>query len=159
MGGTGQAILLAVFVIATSVWVGGYVAIGATARAARVTLDAPHRVEFFRALGRGYLWIGTPALGLALATGAVLARHHAWDATLVSAVVVAALLLVGLAVAVAQARAMTRLRGRAVGSPHDTQLASSVRAGARRATLLRAALGLLTLVLVVLGSLLTTARP
>lgn len=154
MDGAGQALLLAVFVIATSVWVGGYVAIGAAARAAHVTLDGPARVEFFRTLGRGYLRLGTPALLLALATGAALARGHEWDGTLLATVVVAALLLAGLAVAVAQARAMTRLRGRAVRSPDDPQLASQVRVGARRATVLRAALGLFTLTLVVLGSFL-----
>ncbi|HEY3534113.1 MAG TPA: hypothetical protein VGK60_00995 [Pedococcus sp.] len=158
MGAAGQALLLAVFVVATSVWVGGYVAIGAAARAAHQALDAPRRVEFFRALGRGYLWLGTPALVVALGTGAVLARGHAWDRTLVSTVMVAALLVVGLAVAVAQARAMTGLRRRAVDRPDDPALAQRVRAGGRRATALRATLGLLTLALVVLGSFLAGHR-
>lgn len=154
MGAAGQALLLTVFVLATSIWVGGYVAIGAAARAAHVALDAPRRVEFFRALGRSYLWVGTPALFVALATGAALARGHAWDGTLVATVVVTALLVVGLAVAVGQARAMTRLRRRAVDAPDDPDTAQRVRAGGRRATALRAALGLLTLSLVVLGSFL-----
>lgn len=80
MSQTVQAVLLAVFILATSVWVGGYVAVAVVARAASATLDAAGRVAFFRSLGRSYLWVGVPALVIALATGAILARDHDWDA-------------------------------------------------------------------------------
>jgi uncharacterized membrane protein len=157
MGETGHALLLTVFMVATSIWVGGYVAIGVVARSATATLDGPARVAFFRSLGRSYLRVGTPALIVALATGTALLWGRGWDALLIATVAVVALLLIGLAVAVAQARAMTRLRGRAVQEPGDEGLAAGVRSGARRATALRAALGLLTIAAVVLGSFLASS--
>jgi hypothetical protein len=156
MGEAGQALLLSVFTVSASIWVGGYVAIGVVARSAGATHDGPARVAFFRSLGRSYLRVGTPALLVALGTGAALLRGRRWDALLAATVAVVALLLIGLAVAVAQARAMTRLRSRAVREPGDEQLAARVRSGGRRATALRAALGLLTLAAVVLGSFLAS---
>ena len=155
MDGTGRALLLSVFVVATSIWVGGYVAIGVVARAATTTLDGPGRVAFFRSLGRSYLWVGTPALLVALATGAALLRGHRWDALVAATIATAVLLLVGLAVGVVQARAMTRLRSRSVRQPSDAGLAEQVRTGAHRATALRAVIGLLTIAMVVLGAFLT----
>jgi len=158
MGAVGHALLLTVFTVATSIWVGGYVAIGVVARSAAATLDGASRVAFFRSLGRSYLRVGTPALVVAIVTGAALVWGHEWDTLLRATVAVVALLLIGLAVAVAQARAMTRLRRRATQQSDDAQLADDVRSGARRATALRAALGLLTIALVVLGSFLATGR-
>ncbi|NLE78463.1 MAG: hypothetical protein GX610_02605 [Rhodococcus sp.] len=149
-----EAILLAVFVLATSIWIGGYVAIAVVARTATTTLSTAERVTFFRSLGRAYFWVGCPALIVALATGAVLARDLAWDALLVTTVVIAALLVVSFAVAVAQARRMTRLRRALLQSPDDEQLTARVRAGARAAAGLRAALGVLSVILVVLGAFL-----
>jgi hypothetical protein len=116
-------------------------------------------VSFFRTLGRSYLRVGTPALIVALGTGAALLWGRRWDALLAATVAVVALLLIGLAVAVAQARAMTRLRGQAVSQPGDEQLAARVRNGGRRATALRAALGLLTFATVVLGAFLASSGP
>jgi uncharacterized membrane protein len=159
MGDAGHALLLTVFVLAASIWVGGYVAIGVVARTVAATLDGPARVSFFRTLGRSYLRVGTPALIVALGTGAALLWGRRWDALLAATVAVVALLLIGLAVAVAQARAMTRLRGQAVSQPGDEQLAARVRNGGRRATALRAALGLLTFATVVLGAFLASSGP
>jgi hypothetical protein len=51
---------------------------------------------------------------------------------------------------------MTRLRLGALAVPDDLQVATFVRQGARRATLPRAAIGLLSLILIALGSLLAT---
>ncbi|MDN5896770.1 hypothetical protein BSP109_02138 [Brevibacterium sp. Mu109] len=156
MSETVEAIVLAVFIVATSVWVGGYVAIVVVARTTTATLDAGARVAFFRSLGGSYLWVGFPALIVALVTGGVLARDQDWDGLLVVTVVVAALLLVSFAGAVAQARRMSRLRRRLLASPTDTELSEQVRRGARAAGILRAALGLLSLGLVVLGAFLAT---
>jgi hypothetical protein len=91
-----------------------------------------------------------------LVAGGVLVRDREWDALLVTTVVVAVVLLASLAVAVVQARRMTRLRSDLVGSPDDRQLSQTVRRGARAAGGLRAALGLLSLALVVLGAFLAT---
>lgn len=51
---------------------------------------------------------------------------------------------------------MTRLRAAALAAPDDRQLAAQARHGARAATLLRAAIGLLSLALIALGALLAT---
>lgn len=151
MSNFGHGLLVTVLVLSTSVWMGGYVAIGVVTRTATATLQPAERVAFFRSLGRAYLRVGTPALILALASGAVLARDHAWDAALVISLVVAVLLLVLLAVAVQQARRMTRLRHNALEAGDDPATLPAIRNGRRSAAGLRAVLGLLSLILVVLG--------
>ena len=151
-----RAVVLAVFVLATSIWVGGYVAIVVVARTAAATVDPGSRVVFFRSLGRSYLRVGLPALIVALVSGGVLAGGLDWDALLVTTVGVAAVLLVSFAAAVTQARRMTRLRHGLLGSPEDKQLSEQVRRGARAAARLRAVLGLLSVALVVLGAFLAT---
>lgn len=149
-----QALLLAALIISTSVWVGGYVAIVVVARAATATLDSAARVAFFRTLGRSYLWVAGPALLVALVTGAILLHAHEPSALLISTIVLALTLVVFLAVAVAQARRMSRLRDDALAAPDDEQLAMRVRSGGQLAGILRAFLGVLSLTLVVLGSFL-----
>lgn len=156
MSDTTHAVLLGVLTLASCIWVGGYVAIAVVARAASRTLDAAHRVAFFRALGRSYLLVGTPALLVAIGSGAGLASEHAWDGMLDAVVVVAAALMLVLSVGVAQARRMTRLRAAALADPSDAELPRRVRQGARAAAVLRAAIGLLSLTLIALGSLLAT---
>lgn len=156
MSDTTRATLLGVFTLTSCVWVGGYVAIGVVARVATNTLAPIQRVTFFRGLGRAYLPIGAPSLAIALGTGAALASTRGWDAVLIAAVVAAAALVVSLAVGVAQARRMTRLRAAALASPHTEALAHDVLRVARAATLLRAVIGLLSLTLIALGSLLAT---
>jgi len=146
------AVLAFVALLACSIWVGGFVAIGVVARIARAQLDRPAQIAFFRALGRRYLVIGLSALLVALAAGAVLLAQRAWDTTALAAVIVAAALLVATVAGVAQARGMTRSRARAVRSPGDADLARRVRRGAVRATILRAAIGVLTLALVALAA-------
>lgn len=153
MTDTVRVALLAVLVLAACVWVGGYVAIGVVARVATRTLAPAARVPFFRGLGRSYIWVGTPALLVALAIGAALVTDRGWDGTAAVAAVLAALLLAALALGVVQARRMTRLRAAALSSG-SLELAGRVRRGARAATLLRAGIGLLTLALVVVGALL-----
>lgn len=154
MSPTANAILLAFLVIGTSVWIGGYVTIAVVARAATRTLNQTDRVAFFRSLGRLYFWVGTPAVVLALSTGAVLARHMRADGRWVAAVVVAAVLLASFAIAVVQARRMTRLRQRVLTGPPDGVDAVQVARGARTATALRAMLGALSIILVFLGAFL-----
>lgn len=156
MGTAGQAILLAVFFLAASIWVGGYVAIAVAARAATATLEPAGRVAFFRALGHAYLWVGGIALAVALISGGFLLRDHPRDALLIATVLVAAALVVLLIVAVGQARRMTRLRRRALSTEGaaDRDLAAAIARGGRAAGVLRGVLGLLTLALVVLGAFL-----
>lgn len=156
MSATTQAILLGVFMLASCIWVGGYVAITVVARVASRTLAPGQRVAFFRALGRTYLLLGLPALLVAFGTGAGLLTDHSWDGLLTAAVVVAATLVVALAIAVVQARRMTRLRSTALSAPEDRKASARVQHGARLAMLLRAVIGLLSLALIALGALLAT---
>jgi len=149
-----EAIALAVLILATSVWVGGYVAIIVVARSATRVLDAPTRVEFFRSLGRMYFWVGAPALIIALVAGGVLARDLTEDGLFAAIVVIALVLLACFAVAVLQARRMTRLRRSLMTASTDANLSSRVARGARAAGVLRGVLGLLSLALVILGAFL-----
>lgn len=67
----------------------------------------------------------------------------------------AGLLVVGTLAGVAQARRMTRLRRHALRDAEDVGMADWLRRAARRATLLRAGIGALSLALIALGALLT----
>ena len=156
MNDTARAVLVGVFALASCVWVGGYVAVGVVARVATRTLEPMQRVALFRNLGRSYLPISAPALAIALGTGAALAGTHGWNGALVAATVTAAALVIALAVGVVQARRMTRLRTAALASPESNALAGDIQRGSRVATLLRALIGLLSLVLIAIGSVLAT---
>lgn len=144
--------LIAVHALAASIWVGGLVAIFVVARVASRTLEPGQRVEFFRALGRTYGVVGSAALLVALASGAVLLSGHEWDGLMVAAVILAAALLVVTAAGMAQARAMTRLRRQAVTEISGKPLGARVKRGAIVASTLRAFIGIFTLALVVLGA-------
>lgn len=140
----------------TSVWLGGYVAVAVMASSSRAALTADARVTFFRQFGRAYLPVGAGALALALASGGMLLAQRRPDGLTALTVTAALLLVLLLAVGVGQARCQTQLRRRAQQAPADSGLTDSVRRGGRAATLLRAALGLLSLLLVVLGCVLAT---
>ena len=154
MSHTAEAIVLAVLVVATSIWVGGYIAIMVVARVAVRLLDQPVRVAFFRALGRKYFLVGTPSLVVALIAGGVLARDATSGGLYGAIVVISVVLLLCLAVAVRQARRMTRLRLALTATPADERLRLRISSAARTAGLLRGVLGLLSIALVVLGSFL-----
>ncbi|MHB1234738.1 MAG: hypothetical protein ACYCZK_03585 [Microbacteriaceae bacterium] len=156
MSATSQAILLGVFILASCIWVGGYVTIAVVARVATRTLAPGQRVAFFRDLGRTYLLLGVPALLVAFGTGAALLNDRPWDGLLIAAVVVATLLLAALAIGIVQARRMTRLRAASLSTPEDQKASIRVRQEARAAALLRAMIGLLSLALIALGALLAT---
>lgn len=144
--------LIAVHALAASIWVGGLVAIFVVAGVASRTLAPAQRVEFFRALGRTYGVVGSAALLVAMASGAVLLSDHEWDGLVVAAIILAAALLIVTAAGILQARAMTRLRRQAVTQISGRSLDARVRRGAALASTLRACIGILTLALVVLGA-------
>jgi hypothetical protein len=145
------AAVTGLLVLATSVWVGGYVAIAVVARVAGRTRDPASRAAFFRRLGRAYGVVGTVALVVAAVCGAVLLAGRPWSVLLVVTVLVAAALAATTAWGVVQARRMGRLRVRAHEAPGDRTLARRVASGARRAAVLRAGIGVLTLALLALG--------
>ena len=146
--------LIAVTAVASAIWIGGLVAIFVVARVASATLDQAQRISFFRALGRSYGIVGGVALLVALTGGAILLDGHPWDGLLIATAIVAGALMVATVAGIAQARAMTRLRRRALSGP--TLLREQVHRGAIIAAALRGAIGLLTLTLVVLGSALVS---
>ena len=149
-----DGIATAILVLGTAVWLGGFVTIVVVSRVASHTLEPAARVAFFRVLGRVYGIVSASALLLAVVGAGLLVRHRAWGATLLAATVVVAALVVATAIGVRQARAMTRLRRAALAAPDDDALATRVRAGGRRAVVLRAAIGGLTVAAVTLGVLL-----
>ncbi len=144
---------LALLVVTTSIWLGGYVAMAVVARASAKSLEPAVRVAFFRALGRAYLPVGAAALAVGFISGGVLLRQRPVDVLSITAVLIAVLLVVCLGVAVAQARRMTRLRQQIGAAPDDERLQMKASSDGRAATTLRALLGVLSLVLVVLGSM------
>lgn len=152
MSDTAESLVLVVFVVATSAWVGGYISLALMTRTAAAALDPAARVAFFRTLGRASLWVNVPSLLIALGTGAVLARDRAGDGLYIAAVIVAAVLLIVFAVAVFQAKRMTKLRRAAHQEPADPAKQAIVAAAAKRALVLRTGLGVLTVALVVIGS-------
>lgn len=156
MSDTARGILLGFFILSTSVWVGGYVAIAVISRTAAAVLDTANRIGFFRSLGRAYLAIGAPALAVALGTGFALLSQRPWNAVATAATVLAAALAASLAFGVVQARRMGRVRRAALAEPDDANRQLAVRRGARRAAQLRGAIGVLSLTLIALGSLLAT---
>ncbi len=146
-----DTVLAGLLVLATSIWVGGLVAIMIVARVATRALDPAARVALFRGLGRVYGVVGTAALALAYAAGGVLVRDRSWGPLLVTTVLVAAALAAVLAVGMVQARRMTGLRRRSLDAGGDPAQVGEVRRGAVRAAALRAAIGVLSLVLLALG--------
>ena len=144
--------LTAVLVLATAVWGGGLVAIFVVARVARATLGAAERVVFFRGLGRAY----GLALAIALGSGAVLAAAYPWNGQLPASALVAAALVAATVAGMAQARRMARLRQDALRGPGRLELAAKVERGARNAAVLRAAIAVLSLALLALGTVIAT---
>lgn len=148
-------LLIFVTLLGACVWVGGLVTIAVVVGVAREQLDRTAQVDFFRALGRRYLRVGAPALVLALGPGAVLLAGRPWGLTSSATVVVGAALVAVTAAGVVQARGMTRLRAEGLDAPvNDDVLAQEIRRGSGRATALRAAIGLLSVALLVLASVL-----
>lgn len=145
-------VLVFLLLLAASVWVGGIVVTLIVKQVVDRRLDAVAAVAFFRDFGRRFGVVGGVALVVALATGGALLTDRGWDALAVVAIVLAAAVVVVTGVGVRQARAIGTLRDRALRVPDDRRLADELRRAARRASGLRATIGLLTLALVALGA-------
>jgi len=71
-----------VHLLAATVWVGGTVALVFVSVPSAQRLEGEARARTLRELGRSWRTIGWSALGVAIATGAVIAiREHAFDTT------------------------------------------------------------------------------
>jgi uncharacterized membrane protein len=146
------SVVVFVHLLATSVWIGGFVAVVIVARVARHELDGPTRIAFFRRLGRSYLVVGGSSLAFALASGSLLLARGDWTATRTVAGALGVALAIATIAGVIQAREMTRIRSRYMHDRQDTEAAEMVRSAAARAALLRASIGTLTIALLAVGS-------
>jgi hypothetical protein len=147
----GRGALQVVLLLAMSVWVGGLVTIAVVARVSSTTLTVAARVAFFQSLGRAYGVVGGLALLLALVSAGVLAGTRPWNGLLTACAAVAAALVIATAAGVQQARGMTRLRRGLLAGSVQEHSDGAARRGATRAAALRALIGVLSVVLVVLG--------
>lgn len=149
--------LVAVELVAASIWVGSLVCLAVVTAAARRVLDTPSQVALFRAVGRRYGLVGTTALLVAIGAGlAVSWPPAAWSPITDWAVALAGLLVIASGVGMAQARAMTRLRRQATSAPEDQGLAVTVRRGRLLANMLRGLMAAVTLAIVVLAAQIIT---
>lgn len=147
----GPDILLCLLILSSAIWLGGLVTVLVVARSTSATLSEHDRVAFFRHFGRRFGVVATSALGIAYATGSALLLSVPWNGISAGLVVVAVLLVVVLGLGIGQARGLTRLRRASISNPEDTALRAKTASQARSATILRAGIGLLSLVLLVLA--------
>ncbi|GAA3751835.1 hypothetical protein GCM10022240_01210 [Microbacterium kribbense] len=147
-----QAVLLIILLLATCVWIGGWATLIVVARTATAALSRADRVSFFRLFGRRFGIVSTIALVLALASGLLLLVAMPWTALSTWMVVLAVVLLLVVGAGVVQARMLTRQR-RALIAAHDEGLEARIAAGARAATVLRASLGAISIVILMLAVL------
>lgn len=145
--------LVAVELVAASIWVGSLVCLAVVTAAARRVLDTPSQVVLFRAVGRRYGLVGTTALLVAIGAGLALSwPPSAWSPITDSATALAGLLVIASGAGMAQARAMTRLRRQAASAPEDRGLSVSLRRGRLLANMLRGLMAAVTLAIVVLAA-------
>jgi len=140
-----------VLILATSIWIGGFVAIAIVARVARHELDLQTQIAFFRRLGRHYLIVGGGSLAVALTSGGSLLALSDWSPTKTVAVVLGLTLALATVVGVMQARALTRMRARNLDAQTDASVEGQ-RSAVARAALLRGSIGALTFALLAVGS-------
>ena len=149
----GRTILIAVEMLAGSIWMGSMVCLALVSSVARRVLDVRSRVALFRSIGRVYGVVGTGALLLAIAAGVAIAgRPSHWSVAVATSIILSVLLVAFTGVGMMQARAMTRYRQRAVDDPHDESAATLIRRGARTASAVRGAMGFVTLIILALGA-------
>ena len=145
--------LVAIELIASSIWVGSLVCLAVVSRAASASIDPDARVALFRALGRRYGVVGSVALLTAIGVGLAMAwPPHRWSNLLSASVALAGLLVVLTMFGVRQARTMSRIRRDALSDLGNSQLARSVRSGARSAAVARGLIAGVTLAIVVLAA-------
>ena len=152
-----SAPLVAVELIATSIWVGDMVCLAIVAKAPRGVLDESSQVAFFRAVGCRYGMVGTAALLVAIAVGLALSwPPSSWSRTFDSAAVLAGVLVVATIAGMMQARAMTALRRKLIANPRDSSTAVALRRGRLLADCIRGLMALMTLAIVILGAFAVT---
>jgi uncharacterized membrane protein len=149
-----SAPLVAVELLATSIWVGGMVCIAIVAKSARDALDESSQVALFRSVGRRYGIVGTASLLIAIAAGLALAwPPPLWSRIICAAVILAGILVVATVIGMMQARAMTALRRKVIANPEDNSAADALQRGRLLANGIRGLMALLTLAIVLLAAI------
>lgn len=153
LAGPARTSLVALTLLAGSVWVGSLACLALLGRTARRTLPVPAQVALFRSLGRLYGIFGTASLLIAIGSGLALAWPPArWGATIDAALALSGLLVLSTGLGMAQARSMTRLRRRAGAGAPPADLAAALRRGRALATGLRLFMSALSLAVVILAA-------
>jgi uncharacterized membrane protein len=139
--------LSGLLILGSGVWIGGFVAITVFNASSKKALGRPERIALFRELGRRYLKVAGVALVLVAVPGAVLLADRPADPFTVAVLALALALIVVTWIGVKQARSMTRLRKAGLAHPEDATHAAAIERASRAASVLRAGIGLLSLVL------------
>lgn len=146
----GRTLLIAVELLAASIWAGSLVCLALVARVALRVLDSQARVALFRGIGRLYRVVGTSALVVSIAAGAALAGSPSeWSVAMGAIGALSGVLVVLTVIGMAQARRMTVMRRQALGAPGDEAVGDAVRRGAASAGELRGLMAGVTVVIVV----------
>ncbi|MEO7374579.1 MAG: hypothetical protein ABIW36_11895 [Terrimesophilobacter sp.] len=143
-------VLAGLLMLGGAVWIGGFIALIIFSRSTKKALTTSQRVAVFRELGRRYLKVAGVAFVLVVIPGGVLLASRRADGYTLAVLLIAMLLIVGTAVAVKQARHMSRMRRAAVAEP-DAVDPTALHRGTRVASALRASLGVCSLALFVLA--------
>src|SRR5690625_596688 len=88
-----NAVLSVVLILASAVWIGGYVAVAVVAIVSSKTLEPSQRVTFFKRFGRVYLRVAGSALVMMYVTCWVLLAQTPWSGELVRITAASAALL------------------------------------------------------------------
>jgi uncharacterized membrane protein len=146
-------ILVFLNLLAAMIWTGGMCAIAVTTAAARATLSPAEQIRFFRAVGRRYSVLSGGALATFAISGLSLAGTPGqWTAAQATVAGLTALTAALTVLGVINARAVQRLRAEALADPADVRLDSRLHAARRSATVLRAAIAIVTLSAVLIAS-------
>jgi hypothetical protein len=142
---------------------GGFIAIMIVSVTSKKSLGTHERIALFRGLGRSYLRVAAIAFIVVVIPGAVLLAFRPWDGYSLAIVVLAVALVIDTALAVRQARQLTRMRKAAAQAHSDSTTASEAPAEAPRTTpapiaskavaarVLRTGIGLLSLAIFVVA--------
>ncbi|MGH9086768.1 MAG: hypothetical protein ACRDYZ_01425 [Acidimicrobiales bacterium] len=145
--------LVAVELVAASVWVSSLACLTVVTASARRVLDPQSQVALFRVVGRRYGILGSASLLVAIGAGLALSwPSSSWSSTVEAAVALAGVLVIASGAGMAQARAMTRRRRQAADARENRGLARLVRRGRLLAAVLRGLMALVILAVVVLAA-------
>ena len=159
-----EGILTGLLTLGVGAWIGGFATVLVISRTSRSVLAAEDRVAYFRRFGRSLAVVASIMILLIIVPSAALLAAEEIRPFAASMLLVACALVAITAVGIVQARKMTRLRSLALAGgaddapDSDARMADAVRRGAGLAIVLRSAIGMGSLVLVVLAIAMAAAQ-